>query len=269
MKPDNNKPKRTHIRSVAHTQNAIRQLAGHESGMGRVQYTNTAILKIHPHELSKNRIISGIDDDIATAEYNILRTRVVQRLRANNWNTLAITSPGPGAGKTLTSINLAISLAREINHTVMLVDLDLRKPNIARSFNCAPPYGIMDYWQDNVPLDEILFNPGIDRLVVLPGSRPVRNSSEVLSSPRMVALVNELRTRYPSRIIVFDLPPVLVSDDVLAFSPYVDAMLLVIEDGKTRKDELHHTAELLRDVNVIGTVLNKSKEKTSPYYYYY
>jgi len=267
MEQNNPKSKQQHhIRSVDETQTAVPPLRQQQP---TIQYSSTAILNIHPKELAKNRIISGFSDQQTLAEYNILRTRVLQRLRANNWNTLAITSASPGAGKTLTAINLAISLAREVNHTVMLVDLDLRKPNVARTFNCAPPYGILDYWRDDVPLDEILFNPGIERLVILPGTRPVHNSSEILSSPKMVNLVNELRTRYASRIIIFDLPPVLVSDDVLAFSPYVDAMLLVIEDGQTRKDELHHTMELMSDINILGTVLNKSKDKTSPYYYYY
>ena len=269
MEQNNNRSKQPHIRSVEQTQNAMHSMSGQQLQPTGIQYSSTAILNIHPEELAKNRIISGFSNEQTLAEYNILRTRVLQRLKANNWNTLAVTSSAPGAGKTLTAINLAISLAREVNHTVMLVDLDLRKPNVARSFNCAPPYGILDYWRDDVPLNEILFNPGIERLVILPGTRPVHNSSEILSSPKMVNLVHELRSRYASRIIIFDLPPVLVSDDVLAFSPYVDAMLLVIEDGQTRKDELRHTMELMSDINILGTVLNKSKDKTSPYYYYY
>ena len=112
----------------------------------------------------------------------------------------------------------------------------------------------------------MLFNPGIERLVVLPAGRPTPNSSELLSSPKMAALVNELKSRYPSRIIVFDLPPMLSTDDALAFSPYVDAALLVVEDGGTTKDELVRAVEMLGDTALLGTVLNKAQQLQPTYY---
>ena len=105
----------------------------------------------------------------------------------------------------------------------------------------------------------MLFNPSIERLVVLPGRETMLNSSEALSAPTMVHLVEELKNRYPSRLVIFDLPPILSSDDALAFSPYIDAVLLVIEEGKTSSDELAQSLEILQPVNIIGTVLNKSK----------
>ena len=104
-----------------------------------------------------------------------------------------------------------------------------------------------------------MFNPGIDRMVVLPGREPIFNSSEMLSSPKMIALVDELKTRYPSRIVIFDLPPLLATDDALAFSPYVDAILLVAEEGKTSKEDLLQVKNILKDSNIIGTVLNNAE----------
>jgi len=129
--------------------------------------------------------------------------------RANNWLSLAITSPAAGAGKSLTGVNLAISLAREVNQTVLLVDLDLKRPRIRQCFTDENLPGSSDYLLDDVPLHEILFNPGIERLVVLPGHKSLIQSSEMLSSPKMVNLVQEMKERYLSRIVILDMPPVL------------------------------------------------------------
>ncbi len=100
---------------------------------------------------------------------------------------------------------------------------------------------------------------GIDHLTVLPGGRALhKNSAEMLNSPKMSQLVEEMKNRYPSRIVVFDLPPVLSAADAMAFAPYVDATLLVIEEGKTKRKELQHALDLLASTNVLGTVLNKT-----------
>lgn len=141
------------------------------------------------------------------------------------------TSPSLGNGKTVTAINLAISLAREVNQTVLLVDLDLKRPAIGRYFVDGPTRGISDYVSHDAELADLLIHPGIERLVVLPGNESFAHSSEILSSPRMTQLVEELKSRYEDRLIIFDMPPVLASDDVIAFLPYLDAVMLVAEDG--------------------------------------
>jgi capsular exopolysaccharide synthesis family protein len=196
-------------------------------------------------------------DESADA-YKILRTQVLQRLRANDWRTLGITATRKGHGKTLTALNLGISLAMEVNQTVLLADLDLRSPSLAGYLSAEKLNGISDYLVERCELSEVLVNPGIDRLVILPGNEPLINSSEELSSPRMVRLVEELKNRYPDRIVLFDLPPLLVGDDVMAFAPNLDAVILVLEEGKTTGDELNRALDLLHGVNILGTVLNKS-----------
>lgn len=232
-----------------------------------ITYTKTSVISVSPKALHNNRVVAANEDDPIAASYKVLRTQVLQRLRANDWNSLAITSPTEGCGKTLTSINLAISLAREVNHTVLLVDLDLRRPKLHTYFPGIPGLGISDYLLDAVELNNVLINPGIERLVILPGHKAFTHSSETLSSPRMVQLVEELKARYPSRIVLFDLPPVLSSDDVIAFAPYVDAALLVVEDGQTQKKELKRAVELLESINILGTVLNKVSEGELTHYY--
>jgi capsular exopolysaccharide synthesis family protein len=231
-----------------------------------ITYTQTKKISVPKNIYEKKRIIAGYDDPTVIASYKLLRTQVLRRMKDNSWNTLAVTSTSAGEGKTLTSINLAISIAREVNHTVLLVDLDLRRPSVAPCFDYQPEFGISDYLEHNVPLSEILVNPELERLVVLPGREAVLHSSETLSSPKMVNLVEEIKTRYPSRIIIFDMPPMLIADDVLAFSPYVDAFLLVVEEGKTKRDDLTRSVELLSNYNILGTVLNKSTETMHNYY---
>ena len=115
-------------------------------------------------------------------------------------------------------------------------------------------------------MSEVLINPGIERLVLLPGRTSIENSSEILASPAMGKLVQELKTRYPSRMVIFDLPPLLAADDALAFAPYVDAFLLVFRDSKTTKTEVEQSVQILRDVPIVGTVLNGSDERRSSYY---
>jgi protein-tyrosine kinase len=224
-------------------------------------------VKLNPRALRNNRVIQEEDAPVSSA-YKMLRTRVLQRMRRNNWTTLAVTGTCPDEGKTLTAINLSISMARDLSTSVILVDLDLRKPAISRYLGISPRHGISDYLQGAVELERTLINPGVERLGLLLNERCFANSSELLTSPQMHSLVAQLR-QGEGRIVVFDLPPLLVTDDMLAFSPFVDAILLVLSQGKTRQTDLLAAKELLQDVNIVGTVLNRSSENVAPYYYYY
>jgi protein-tyrosine kinase len=235
----------------------------------QIVYTQTRQLEVDAEFLRHHRVISSLNDPVGEP-YKILRTKVLQRMRANNWRTLAITSPTEGCGKTLTSINLAISIAREANQTVLLVDLDLKRPQVQRYLTPDELPGISDYLLNDTPVSDLLFNPkGVDRLVVLPGHTSVTHSSEMLSSPRMVNLIQEMKARYPSRIVLVDMPPVLVCDDVLAFSPYLDAALLVAADGETAREDLRRAAELLDKMNILGITLNKAAASDATGHYYY
>lgn len=222
-------------------------------------YTQTKTLNIAAEVFERNRLHTGHETDASTTAYKILRTHVARIMAENGWNALAVTSPRVGNGKSITAINLALSLAREIDKTVLLVDLDLRQPSLHRYFELEPEFGITDYLLRDVPLPRILFNPGIERLVILPGKKAASSSTELLSSPKMKNLVAELKTRYPQRFVIFDIPQLLDGDEALAFSPFVDAVLLVLEEGKTTSEEVSRSMDLLKVTNVLGTVLNKSR----------
>ena len=142
---------------------------------------------------------------------------------------------------------------------MLIVDANLRHPSVHGYFGIQPKYGLSDYLSDDVELSDVLVNPkGINHFVILPAGTPTAMSSELLKSPKMCNLVEELTTRYPKRIIIFDLPPVLETADALSFVPCVDAALLVLEDDETKEADLTRTVELLSVTNIIGTVLNKS-----------
>ncbi|MFO0773558.1 MAG: CpsD/CapB family tyrosine-protein kinase [Nitrospiraceae bacterium] len=231
--------------------------AGQNSSLS-ITYTHTRSIDIPEMELQERRVLSGFTSGPFVDAYKILRTQVVHRLRENHWNTLGITSPGEGEGKTLTAVNLALSLAMEVTQTVLLVDANLRNPTIHQVFGLGDCAGLADYLLDDIPVADLLVNPGIDRFVLMPGGRAIPNSAEFLTSPKMVSLVDEFKNRYQSRIIIFDLPPLLQSADVLAFSPYTDAILLVVEEGKTTVDDVTRAMELTKkSTPILGTVLNK------------
>lgn len=240
-----------------------------EKSSEQIRYTQTQTISIPPETLREHRIISGLLNEPIADAYRVLRSRVLRLLKQNGWQTLGVTSATPGEGKTLTSINLGISIAMEPNYSVLLVDTDLRRPRVHHFFGIKPELGLNDYLHSEGSLEDLLIHPSIERFILLPCLKPMKNSSELLATPKMVQLVQQLKARYPSRLVIFDLPPVLVGDDVMAFSPLLDAVLLVVEDGKTRSDELTRTFELLKEVNLLGTVLNKTSEVGHGYYYGY
>lgn len=227
-----------------------------------IVYTQTRTAAVTPAVLRERRIVATFESGPFSDAYKILRTQVMQRMRENGWNLLGVTSPGAGEGKTLTAVNLAVSLGMEASQTVLLVDADLRKPGLHAAFGLEAGPGLIDYLLDQVPLPDLLIHPGIQRLVLLPGGRPVTRSSELLTSSPMRALVGELKHRYASRMVVFDLPPLLNAADVLAFSPLIDALLLVVEAGRTQVEEVERSLALLSAVPIVGTVLNKGERNS-------
>jgi capsular exopolysaccharide synthesis family protein len=229
--------------------------------------TSTRLVPVADDFLRQQRIVAGIDSLEMSDVFRILRTSVLQRLNTSGGTTLGITSPSMADGKTVVAANLAISLSKLPQHTVLLVDLDLRRPNLHKVFGLDESPGLADYLLGQTPLPECLVNPGIDRLVLLPSGPAQRSSSEILSSARMIALAQELKSRYPDRLVVYDMPPLLPTDDALVFLGNVDASLLVVEEGKTRRPEVQRALELLKDYRPIGTVLNKSRSPSGRYDY--
>jgi capsular exopolysaccharide synthesis family protein len=243
-------------------QAADRALAPHPDG-GLAAARGAPATKVVPADdavLREQRVVVPLTHQQLADTFRILRTQVLQKMTAAACSTLAVTSPGAGEGKTLTAVNLAVSLSAYADRFVLLVDLDLRRPGIHRRFGIEPERGLTDYLANDAPLSDCLVNPGIDRLVVLPAGAPLSGSSEMLATPKMALLAEELKSRYPDRIVIYDLPPLLLTDDALVFLRLVDGCLLVVEEGATRREDLARAVDLLKDFHVIGTVLNKARE---------
>ena len=222
---------------------------------------------VDPQAMERNRVLLRVPDVGISRAYKILRTRVLHRLAANNWFTLGITGTAAGEGKSLTAVNLALALAQDVNTSVFLVDLDLQRPQLGAYLGMSYEHGLTDYLTGQVELDQIIYDIGVKRLAVVPNASSVENSSELLGSPRMGEFLAALEAQIPRRIIVFDMPPLMVTDDVLAFAPRVDTFLLVVSQGQTARRTLANAKEVLSEVNLMGVVLNRSTERNdSPYY---
>ena len=226
------------------------------------------VVKLNNASLERNRIIVDPQGSLAGPSYKVLRTRLLQLMRSNNWSTLAITSTSQGEGKTVTAINLAMSFARDVNITTVLADFDLRRPSVAKYLGILPEHGLIDVLNNGLPLEQAIVNPGLPRLGVLVNTVPSESSSELLASPGVAKVVRRLRAG-PQRMVVFDMPPLLAGDDVLAFAPHVDALLVVVAEGVTSRETLLAAKELIKGFNVVGTVLNRSSEGSANNYYAY
>jgi protein-tyrosine kinase len=199
--------------------------------------------------------------------YKMLRTQVLRRLKEIGANTLAVLSTSNGEGKTLSALNLAIAIAADPGHTALLVDLDLRNPSVHRRLGFEPGLGIGDCVEKRRSIQDAMVKiAGYDRLTILPARERVEMSSELVATQRMADLVQELRVRYMNRIVIFDLPPVLLADDALAFAPLVQAGLFVVAEGQTVRDDITRSMALLHDLTIIGTVLNRSRDAAGVYY---
>jgi exopolysaccharide/PEP-CTERM locus tyrosine autokinase len=244
-------------------------VSGADIPVREIHYTCTRTVPVQAETLQRHRIVAGDENDLVREELKILRTQILQRTKADKRNTLMITGPLPGDGKTLTAINLAISMAQEVDKTVLLVDADLRHPSVHDYFGIPRGPGLTDYLLGGMSIPQLLVHPeGFDKLVILPGGRPVDGAAELVGSPMMADLTRELKHYYPDRYVLFDLPPLLSYADPLAFAPLVDGIILVVEMGKTPREDILKCVELLQNYPILGFVLNKVEITNHGYQFY-
>ena len=247
--------------------NTVPTFTNTENELGKINYLSTPVIKLDAVHLEKNRIIAQVKNDINSGYFDSLRTQILQKMEENNWRTLAVVSPTPESGKTLISINLAISIAHQPQKTVILVDFDLRRPKVASYLGIHTENSMNEYLTGKVPIQDVMFNPGIPRMVVIPTMRSVSKSAEILSTKKVAHLIQDLRDRYDSRILIFDSPPVLNSDDAMVLLPQVDCILLVVANGMSTESEIEETLHHLPKEKLLGVVLNKVEVEAKAYYY--
>jgi Mrp family chromosome partitioning ATPase len=205
----------------------------------------------------EHRIISNEQDPVLNA-YRVLRTRVLQKMEDNNWRTLAVVSPGAGAGKSVTAINLSIAIGSKQGSRATLVDLDFYRPKVAQYLGITEPPSILDFFEGAAPLHDVTVKPDLADVLVIANERISRRGAEHLTSPKADELIARTVNDYGSRVVVFDMSPLLGCDDTIAFLPKVDCVLLVVASGQTREAEYKEAARILGGTNIVGTVLNKA-----------
>jgi len=198
----------------------------------------------------------------AAEQYRLLRTRLEGRDRGRRAQLVLVTSPGSGDGKTTTSGNLALTMSQDFNHSVVLVEADMRRPTLASLSGISQEHGLVDVLVGAATLDDVLVQPPGQNLFVLPAGQPTARSTELLGSSMMSRLIEALRTRF-DRIVV-DSPPVTLSDThVLA--RLADCVLIVVRAGVTSRPALEHALEGVERERIAGLVLNDVDLSVSAY----
>src|SRR5262245_60361848 len=220
--------------------------------------------------LETRRIIAHNATDPRAKSFDMLRTQVLQSMNQRNWQFLAVTSPTAGCGKTVTAINLALSIARQPERSVLLVDLDFQKPQVARCLGLECDHGVLSVLEGRATLADAMVqaDTGNQQLLVLPTEFPIVGSSEWISSRAMTALLQDIKRDFKSRTVIFDMPPMLASDDVIALLPQIDCVLLVAAVGTSTVSEIKECNRHLQSAEVVRLVLNKASEPTAKYHYY-
>jgi protein-tyrosine kinase len=208
-------------------------------------------------------------DGAAVAAYRMLRTRLLHRARAHQWTTIAVTSAGPNDGKTLTALNLAISMAREKSREIVLLDMDMRNPSVFRTLGVHPAHELRHYLESGEHANEMFVSVCSDNLMIAGSVTPTEQASELLASSRFEDLIRLVKQGTVEPIVLIDLPPVLLTDDALVVAPKVDAVLVVASEGLTSKSGLAKALELLSEFKIAGVVLNRTTETVPDYNYGY
>jgi exopolysaccharide/PEP-CTERM locus tyrosine autokinase len=230
--------------------------------------------KVEPIRVNNRYIITiNQPESPITEEYRRFKSMLIRETKADFLNTIMITSAIDSEGKSLTAINLAITLAQEIDHSILLIDSDLRKPTIHEYLGVEYKYGLSDYLTKDIEVSEILIKTGIGKLVLLPAGQTVKNPVELLSSEKMKALIKELKQRYMDRYVIIDTPPILPFADAIALGSFVDGIVFVIKEGYAQKKSIEEALNLIKNFNILGVVFNDVSTANldghySRYYYY-
>jgi protein-tyrosine kinase len=227
-------------------------------------------VRLTASHLESNRIVAHATSGHHGRYYDMLRTQVLQEMDKKSWQYLAVTSPTAGCGKSVSACNLAISIARLPERQVLLVDLDLRKPMIANYLGLNGG-GVLGVLEGRATLSSAIVQASVGphNFLVLPGSVSSPASSEWMASQTMGTLLQSIKRDFRSRIVIFDLPPILLGDDVISILPRMDATLLVAGVGSTSASEIKECQKHLQRTPVVRVVVNKVTESQDSYYGYY
>lgn len=219
-------------------------------------------------QLSRAHVVTFAGGAQAVA-FDGLRTKLLQQMRANNWRRLAITSPGAGCGKSMLAMNLAFGLARQPDLRTLLIELDLRRPSLEKSLGINAPHTFARVLEGKAAFEDHVLRFGAN-LAIATNQSPTRHPAELLSSPTTATVLAEIEARYAPDVVIFDMPPMMVTDDTMAFAAQVDCALIVAAaEASTVKEIDICERELASQTNVVGVVLNKCRYLDRGYGYGY
>jgi protein-tyrosine kinase len=230
-----------------------------------IEYSSTQVMTDALVRLQRTHGVVKMDRSALAESFKMLRNQVLQRMRADGHTVLAVTSPRRIEGKSLTAVNLALSIAADYDSAVLLVDADLTGHGLQTLFGLDAARGLAEHLMQGVPIPDLLVNPGVPRFVLLPaGQRSELNSAELLATKAAQQLVREMKLRYQDRYIIVDLPPLLDTADTLAFLPQADTTLVVVEEHTSSIQDMETMAELLAPFNLLGTVMSRARQSENP-----
>ncbi len=202
-----------------------------------------------------------------TDEYRAIKRPLLKNafgegvVKITHGNLIMVTSALPGEGKSFTSIGLAMSMAMELDRTVLLVEADVAKPAVCRYCGIPEPeQGLVDYLADSdIDLSELLMKTNVPKLTILPAGRRHPSSAELLGSHAMRDLMDQLANRYPDRVVIFDSPPLLLSNEAVTLSSLMGQIVVVVEAARTQQAQVKQAIALLDPEQMVGVVLNKNR----------
>ncbi len=220
-----------------------------------------------------NPFIVALNDPSSriTEEYRKLKSIIMKLTKKDNYlNTLMVTSTFGNEGKSITALNLAITMAQEYDHTILLVDADVRNKSLHNYLKITPKAGLTECILKEVDLSDALVRTGIGKLSFLSAGRNVKDPAELLSSNRMKEFLTGIKNRYPDRYIIIDAPPVQSCAETLSMAHMVDGILFLVMEGVASIDNIQEALNLLMDANVLGLIYNNaSVDAFGGYYGYY
>jgi exopolysaccharide/PEP-CTERM locus tyrosine autokinase len=231
---------------------------GADAGLQREAARKPSFVPAQRSRTVDHSLISLLNPDGMEAElFRVLRTQILFPKTGKPPRTILVTSALPEEGKSFVASNLAINMARNVDEHVLLVDCDLRKPTIHTRFGFEKVKGLSEYLSDGAGLASLLLKTGMDKLTLLPSGAQPDNPSELVTSSRMAALIQELKARYPDRYIIFDSPPPMMAPETGAIANWADAVLLVVKYGTTPMEMVEQLVALLDREKIIGAVINR------------
>ena len=222
-----------------------------------------------PH-LESKRVVAHDITDPRSRSFDMLRTQVLQSMDSKNSQLIGLTSPTPGCGKSLIAVNLALSIARQQERSVVLVDLDLRRPQIASYLGLNSQNGLLSVLEGRSKLSNAMVQVNVrnNRFLALPCEAATLSSSEWMASRAMTAVLQEIRQAFRNWTVIVDLPPILPSDDVITILPQIDSTILVAAIGLSTMSEIKECTKHLESAAVVRVVLNKAPNPPAAYYSY-